>query len=125
MAPSTAAASTPVWQAPPATGVRPVGNATASISRNSSHFPLGGKKPPVSAWGANGGGASSALIIASAKGSVAVAAANQGPSSGTATKLMAKETKLMKQAAHAAPATPKNGTKKKKKNELRDLAFGR
>lgn len=125
MAPSTAAASTPVWQAPPATGVRPVGNATASISRNSSHFPLGGKKPPVSAWGANGGGASSALIIASAKGSVAVAAANQGPSSGTATKSMAKETKLMKQAAHAAPATPKNGTKKKKKNELRDLAFGR
>jgi hypothetical protein len=122
MATSTAAASTPSWQAPPAT-VRPVGVATASVARNATHYPVGGKKPPV-AWGANGGGASSALIVASAKGSVAVAAANQGPSTGTATKAMAKETKQMKQAAHAAPATA-NGTKKKKKNELRDLAFGR
>ena len=76
------------------------------------------------AWGS--GGASTALLVGSAKGSVAVAAMNQGANVGTATKAMAKEQKQMKQAAaQKQQEVNKDGKAKKKNNDLRDLAFGR
>lgn len=75
------------------------------------------------AW--SSGGASTTLLVGSGKGSVAVAAMNQGASIGTATKAMAKEQKQVKQAAQKQQEANKDGKAKKKKNELRDLAFGR
>ena len=60
-------------------------------------------------------------------GSVAVAAANQGPQGGSATKFMAKQSK-QQAAANQNNGSKSNGgnsqKKKKQKDELRALAFG-
>jgi len=113
------------WHAPPsaASKVHYGGVTVPSVARSKLYPSLSGSKKP-SAWAS--GASSTTLLVASAKGSVAVAAANQGASVGTATKAMAKEQKQIKQAAQLQQEGSKDGKKKKKKaNELRDLAFGR
>jgi hypothetical protein len=71
------------------------------------------------AWG---GESSSSVMRAKAKpGTVSMAAAQQEPQRGTATKFMAKESKQEKlTGANSGPKT----SKKKQNDELRALAFG-
>ena len=73
------------------------------------------------AWGGNG----AATVILRGKatpGSVAAAAAAQGPSMGSATKFMAKQAKQQTKANSGAGGPTKN--KSKQKDELKALAFG-
>jgi hypothetical protein len=96
--------------APP---VRPMGVSTPALGRSIAPIPVKTAK----AWG---GESSSSVLRAKAKpGTVSVAAAQQGPQGGTATKFMAKECKQAKQAG----SVPKK-SKKKQNDELRALAFG-
>jgi hypothetical protein len=74
------------------------------------------------AWGATG--AATVVRAKAPPGSVASAAAAQGPRGGTATKFMAKEQKEQKKQPTNQPKA--NGNKNKaSKNELRSLAFGK
>lgn len=78
---------------------------------------VAGKKKQ--AWGGNG---STTVIRAKAPpGSVAVAAATQGPTMGSATKFMAKEAKQQTKANSGAGGPKKN--KGKQNDELKALAF--
>lgn len=76
-----------------------------------------------SAWG-SGGNATVVRVKAPPGGTVGVAAAQEGPQGGTATKFMAQE---QKRQSHANNLQQKqsNGKKKKEKDELKALAFGR
>ena len=112
----------------PRAAIRPVGMAIQPIVSR----PGGAQQQAKgkSAWGSSG--ASSVVRAKASPVSVAVAAANQTPQSGTATAFMAKEAKLQNQQNQAgnnsAKATPGGGQSKKKKKksaELRALAFGK
>jgi hypothetical protein len=90
-----------------------MGVSTPALGRSIAPIPVKTAK----AWG---GESSSSVLRAKAKpGTVSVAAAQQGPQGGTATKFMAKECKQAKQAG----SVPKK-SKKKQNDELRALAFG-
>ena len=117
-----------VAQAPRA-AIRPVGVAIQPTSSRS--VPHGTQGKNKGAWGSSG--ASSVIRAKASPVSVAVAAANQTPQSGTATSFMAKESKLQNQTSatstgsNSTKALPAGGQSKKKKKqsaELRALAFG-
>jgi len=80
-----------------------------------------GKKK--AAWG-GAGGASTIVRAKAPPGSVAVAAADAKPKTGTATKYMAQQSKQEKQQQQNSQASGKAKKKKSQKNELRQLAFG-
>ena len=77
------------------------------------------------AWGS--GGKATIVRTKAPPGSVAAAAATQGPQGGTATKFMAKQQKQQAKSNTNTNNTQqqKKAKKKKQKNELKDLAFGR
>ena len=103
---ATAAAAQPI---------RPMGVATPALGRSAASTPVKTHK----AWG---GESSSSVMRAKAKpGTVSMAAAQQEPQRGTATKFMAKESKQEKLTG--AKSGPKS-SKKKQNDELRALAFG-
>mmetsp|Transcript_30448 Transcript_30448/g.50252 ORF Transcript_30448/g.50252 Transcript_30448/m.50252 type:complete len:845 (-) Transcript_30448:191-2725(-) len=111
----------------PRAAVRPIGTATQAAHNRSGTNGMQSKQQ--SKWSGSTGGASTAVMAKSSPMSVAVAAANQGPQTGTATKFMAKEKK--QQAQHqqsnggSGKDKNKNKNKKKEKDELRALAFGK
>ena len=111
-----AAAPQPVsqWAGGRAT-ITPV--ASLSQPTTSRSAPIASKKN--SAWGS--GGKATVVRAKAPPGSVAVAAASQGPQGGTATKFMAKQQKKESQAK----TTNNNNKKMKQKDELRALAFGK
>ncbi|KAG7365227.1 hypothetical protein IV203_038430 [Nitzschia inconspicua] len=76
-----------------------------------------------SAWGA--GGPATVVRAKAPPGSVAIAAASQDPQLGTATKFMAKEQKKQIKNSNGSNGKTNGGGKKKQKNELKALAFGR
>mmetsp|Transcript_11584 Transcript_11584/g.32073 ORF Transcript_11584/g.32073 Transcript_11584/m.32073 type:complete len:862 (-) Transcript_11584:68-2653(-) len=131
----TTTATTNNWSAQPSIPAAPP---PSSSSSGSWPAPVAQKNAPIKkappktnyilpkkkgAWGANGSGASSAVVAKARPGSVAVAAANaRQPQQKTGTKFMAQEQKKAFAANNG-----KNGNKKKKgkqNNELKQLAFG-
>jgi E3 ubiquitin-protein ligase ZNF598 len=75
------------------------------------------------AWGTDG---QATVVRAKASpGSVAVAAASQGPQTGSATRFMAKEQKMQVGMNNGQSRASNVGKKKKQKDELKALAFGR
>jgi len=90
----------------------------ASLAKN-SNIQINKK----TAWSSTGAGASVVQRAKAPPGSVAVAAANVGPQTGTATKFMAKELKKQQQA-QAQQQSNKNNNSNKQKSELRQLAYG-
>lgn len=74
------------------------------------------------AWG--GSGAATVVRAKAPPGSVAIAAASQGPKNGSATKFMAKQAKQETKASTAANTGGKKKKKNKQNDELRALAFG-
>jgi hypothetical protein len=77
-----------------------------------------------SAWG--GTGAATVVRAKAPPGSVSAAAATQGPQGGSATKFMAKQQKKQNnQSQQQRHAGGKTKNKKKAKDELRALAFGK
>ena len=120
---------------PPMQYNAPSAYAASASSRQAVSTGFTGRSLPVTqmkqknSWN---GSASNVAVIASARpGSVLTAAATRGPNNGTATKFMAKEKKeeaKAKQAESIAKqggGNDKNKKSKAKKNELRDLAFGK
>ena len=79
---------------------------------------MAGKKKQ--AWG--GTGAATVVRVKAPPGSVAAAAAAQGPTMGSATKFMAKQAKQQTKANSGVGGPAKN--KSKQKDELKSLAFG-
>jgi hypothetical protein len=106
-------------------------------SNNNMITPLGSVSQPImsrpapipskknNAWGS--GGKATVVRAKAPPGSVAVAAANQGPQGGTATKFMAKEQKKEAQTKTNNNNNSNKSVKKKnkQKDELRALAFGK
>ena len=125
-APRRAAAPSSGWAAPqavraapPAVNYRATTAAAVVATRNPTY---GGGIKKKSAWGA--AGPSTAARVKATPGSVAVAAANQGPQTGSATKFMAKQQKQQQQQQQQQQnAGNKKKKKKKQSNELRALAF--
>lgn len=102
----------------PPTAARPLTQAVSG--RPNVVFPSKKKNT----WGATG--AATVVRAKAPPGSVAAAAAAQGPQGGTATKFMAKQEKEKKKKQNQANQPKANGKKKgSTKNELRALAFGK
>jgi hypothetical protein len=101
--------------------ITPLGSVSQPIM--SRPAPIPSKKN--NAWGS--GGKATVVRAKAPPGSVAIAAANQGPQGGTATKFMAKEQKKEAQTkTNNNSNNNKSGKKKnKQKDELRALAFGK
>jgi hypothetical protein len=135
---TTSWASSPVVQADPISTVPasnfPSFNPTAMwnsstqatilpvVQNRSSNIPTTAPGKKKSAWG--GTGATSVQKFKAAPGTVAIAAANEQPQSGTATKFMAKLTKQQNQV-NSSVVSGSKGKKKKENDELRALAFGK
>lgn len=107
------------------TAAQPASSVVTFQPANRPHTPLltrntTGKQ--TSAWG-GATGASSVVRAKAPPGSVAVAAANTAPQTGSATKYMAREQK-QKSAKAQQRQEGKGKGKKKQNSELRQLAFG-
>jgi hypothetical protein len=126
--PSTPAVSSGRWASVSAVNrPRPVGVATPAASYRPAVAGSVGSKAK-SAWGGSTSGASAVTRAKAPPGSVAVAAAQEGPQTGTATKFMAKQNKQQSkqdQQQQSTTTTSKKKNKKKQNAELRALAFGK
>jgi hypothetical protein len=110
----------------PLTGSRPLEAQAAAAGAANISSTIGFSKKSASTMNAWGSGSSAAVLTTARvppRIGVASAAAHEGPQTGTATRYMAQQQKQPLVSTNSAIALTKK--KKKEKDELRALAFGR